>query len=322
MPDIYAYKKIIDTRIGPAVSQVLGVTVISAEKIKSGEINHVYKITTERKAYVARVFRYKKWPEDGKLEWIEKQLTKLRIPHAKLLYYSRESTYFPNGFMVSEFVEGMSGKEAVLRGLISETELYRQFGTLAKQFHQVRIQKFGAVNLGKGVYDNFTHMQILGVRKILNMLTKHTALPTNPYGQVEALINNTLTKHQALIRPCLLHGDMSETNTIVTPKKAIVLIDWDNARAGFWLADFIELSRRQLFDPTWKNSPKRMTGARNAFLKGYGKTPFTPRELKALEHTLQVIRQIWQMNYYYFDNVDKKKFAEVKRVFYKLLKEN
>lgn len=321
MSDIYTYKKSIDKKVVKAVEAVLKTAAISSTKLKAGEINHVYKIVTLKKTYIARVFRYKQWPEPGKLEWIEKQLTKLRVPHAKLIYSSRDNTWFPNGFMILEFIEGLSGTEVIQQGLLTETELYRAFGMLAKKFHGVKIKKFGPVNGGQGLHENFTEMQLNGIRKILNLLTKKKALSTNPHPQVEQLINNTLRKFKKQIQPVLLHGDMSETNAIVSKNKKVILIDWDNARAGFWLADFIELTRRQLFLKEWTSNPKRMRAARSAFFAGYGKIPFSPKKLAALEQTLQVIRQIWQMNYYCFDNIDRKKFNTVKQLFYKLLKE-
>ncbi len=322
MPDIYKYKKSIDKKIVRAVAEVLRTTVISATKIKSGEINHVYKIVTPKKTFIARVFRYKQWPETGKLEWIEKQLSKQKVPHAKLLYYSRDNTFFPNGFMLLEFIEGLSGTEAVKQGVITETQLYTAFGTLARKFHHIKVKKFGPINLGQGEHANFADMQIRGVVKILNTLTKKGALQSNPAEKVAQIIESTLRTQEKHITPTLLHGDMSETNAIVSKDKKVVLIDWDNARAGFWLADFIELSRRQMFEKGWSKNPTRMLHARKAFFKGYGKIPFSSRQIKTFEHTLQIIRQVWQMNYYFFDNVDQKKFNSVKQIFYKLLRES
>ena len=141
MPDIFPYNKSIDKKIKVAVAKVLDTKVLSAHKIKSGEINHVYKVSTSKGFFVARVFRYDDWPENGKLEWIEKQLGRLKVPHAKMVYYSKSKTFFPNGFMISEYVEGVDGTSAVKKGIITEYELYYKFGELSRKIHKIKIKK-------------------------------------------------------------------------------------------------------------------------------------------------------------------------------------
>jgi aminoglycoside phosphotransferase (APT) family kinase protein len=320
MPDIFPYNKSIDKKIKIAVAKVLNTKVLSAHKIKSGEINHVYKISTSKGFFVARVFRYHDWPENGKLEWIEKQLSKLKVPHAKMVYYSKSKTFFPNGFMISEFIPGIDGTKAVKKKIISEYELYYKFGELSSKIHKIKVKKFGLINSGKGTRKNYIDAQLIRAKKILNSLTKKKAFETNPYSEVKKVVIDTLKAYERKIQPRLFHGDMSETNTIVTKNKNIILIDWDNAQSGFWLSDFIELSRRQMFEKSWNTNPKRMQAARKAFFKGYGKIPFSSSEILVLENTLQMLRQLWQMNYYYFDNVNLKRFKETKRIFLALLK--
>ncbi len=320
MPDIYSYKKIIEKKIISAVENVLHTKVLSATKLKAGEINHVYKVITTQGEYVARVFRYKNWPEANKLEWIEKQLLKHRVLHAKIIYCTRNKDHFPNGFMLSEFVRGTSGTDAVKQKLLSETELYEKLGKLARLIHGIAVQRHGLINSGKGQFTNYLDMPLTDAKRLLNLLTKKGALKQDPYEQVKKIVETIINKYKQHITPVLLHGDMSETNIIVTPNKNIILIDWDNARAGFWLSDFIELSRRHLAEKSWSANPLRMKKARNAFFKGYGKTPFTNRQLLTLEKTLLLIRYIWQMNYYFFDNKNPKNFNAIKRAFYKLLK--
>lgn len=321
MPDIFPYNKSIDKKIKIAVAKVLNTKVLSAHKIKSGEINHVYKISTSKGFFVARVFRYHDWPENGKLEWIEKQLSKLKVPHAKMVYYSKSKTFFPNGFMISEFIPGIDGTSAVKKKIISETKLYFELGSIASKIHQVKVKRYGHINQGKGNLKDYIKLQLSGMEETLKPLVTKKLIETDPYPVIAKLIRKTFKPLRNKIHPVLLHGDMSETNIIVSKKDKIILIDWDNARAGIWLADFIELSRRQLFDKAWSTDPARATRARKAFFKGYGKTNFTKQEIIDTEKTLQIIRQARQMHYYAFDKKDSKKFDVIKDLFYKLLKD-
>jgi len=64
----------IDARVPQAVESALGVKVLSAEWIKLGIINRVYRVETDGGRFVVKVFRSRMWPEEGKLEWLEKQL--------------------------------------------------------------------------------------------------------------------------------------------------------------------------------------------------------------------------------------------------------
>ncbi|MCC7356785.1 MAG: aminoglycoside phosphotransferase family protein [Candidatus Doudnabacteria bacterium] len=320
MPDIFPYNKSIDKKIKVAVAKVLDTKVLTAHKIKSGEINHVYKISTSKGLFIARVFRYHDWPENGKLEWIEKQLSKLKVPHAKMVYYSKSKTFFPNGFMISEFIPGIDGTTAIKKKIITETKLYFELGSLASKIHRVRIKRYGLINNGKGEFNDYIKMQLLGIKKVLKQLINKKLLDSDPYPAIARNIRQTFKPLRNKIHPVLLHGDMSETNLIVTKKNKVILIDWDNARSGIWLADFIELSRRQLFDKSWSTNPARATRARNAFFQGYGKTKFTEQQIIDTEKTLQILRQVRQMHYYAFDKKDFKKLEIVKTVFNKLLR--
>ncbi len=322
MPDIFPYNKSIDKKIKVAVAKVLDTKVLTAHKIKSGEINHVYKVSTSKGLFVARVFRYHDWPENGKLEWVEKQLSKLKVPHAKMVYYSKSKTFFPNGFMISEFIPGIDGTKAIKKKIISETKLYFELGSLASKIHKVRIKRYGHINQGKGNLSDYIKLQLGGMKETLKPLVNKKFIDNDPYPAIAKLIRKTFKPLRNKIHPVLLHGDMSETNLIVTKKNKIIIIDWDGARAGIWLADFIELSRRQLFNKdSWSKNPYRGARARKAFFQGYGKTNFTEQEIIDTEKTLQIIRQARQMHYYAFDRKDSKKFNIIKGVFYKLLKD-
>lgn len=115
MPDKYhfRYNKKIDAAVIKAANFALGITIKRSVKMEHGEVNHVYKVITENKNYLVRVFKNKNWPEPDKLPWIEKQLAKYKIPHAKIVYFSKDKRFFPYGFMITEFVEGLNGEQAV-----------------------------------------------------------------------------------------------------------------------------------------------------------------------------------------------------------------
>jgi len=125
--------------IEQAVSDALSTRVIRLQRIERGMVNHVYKAQTSKGDFIIRIFNYSTWPEDGMLEWIEKQLAKKHIPHAKLVYYTRNKKFFPHGFMISKFIEGADAYIASKKHTISKASRFIGSGKLLKKIHQIRV---------------------------------------------------------------------------------------------------------------------------------------------------------------------------------------
>jgi Ser/Thr protein kinase RdoA (MazF antagonist) len=319
MPDIYNYKKSVDNKIVSAVEQVLMTKVVQSKKMANGEINYVYKIITDKNTVIARVFRYADQPAEGMLLWIEKQLSKNNIPHAKLLYYSRDNIFFPNGFMVSEFVEGLNGSQDLDAGVHTLTESYEQSGKILKKIHQIKAKRYGKINYGKGEYEDYVEMELMQVKEKISDLAKRKALPASITIQVDEVIRTCLEPFRKTFRPVLIHGDASRENSIWVKGKSFILVDWDNAAFSIWMRDFIEYSWWWLHLNEWKSEEKRKI-ARTAFFKGYGKVEYTPKEIDTIQHGLLLIKSVEKLHYYLLDKKDIKNFNLVKKVFLNLLR--
>ncbi len=317
MPDIYKYNKSIDKKVAKAVAKILKTRVYSCAKFAKGEINHVYKVETTKGLFVARVFRYKDWPEKAKLPWIEKQLEKAHLPHAKTLYYSRKPTYFPNGLMIQTYIEGLLGTDAVKTKLISEQELYTRLGKVASKLHKIPCPAFGSPVDKTKQSKNYINMQTKRTGEILVSLVKAKELSNKAVTTAKNRLEKELNLLKKNLHPVLIHGDMSPSNVIVGKNKILYLIDWDNSRAGIWPAEYIELSRRHLTD----NLPQsKQVLLKKCFYKGYGSKNLSPKQLTKLEAVLMLIRQVWQMHYYLFDRKEKQNFYKIRKIFYTLLK--
>lgn len=316
MPDIYKYNKSIDKKVAKAVAKILKTEVTSCNKFPKGEINHVYKVETTKGVFVARVFRYKDHPEKNKLTWIEKQLTKSGIPHAKTLYYSKGSTYFPNGLMIQTYIEGLLGTEAVKTKTITEHALYTGLGKIASKLHKIKLSAFGSPVDKAQQFKDYIHMQTQRTGEILDNLVKVNGLPSKTATTTKNIIEKELSLLAKDLHPVLVHGDMSPSNVIVGKDKKLYLIDWDNARSGIWPAEYIELSRRHILNNL---SQSKKALLKKSFYKGYGAKSLSPKQLTKLEDVLMLIRQVWQMHYYYFDRKEKSNFLKIRKLFYSLL---
>jgi len=108
-----------DSLIKRATEDVLNTAVAVSAKMTQGQVNYVYKIEAEGHKFIVKAFK-RGWPEEGKLSWIERQLTQYEVPHAKMLYFSRGDALFPHGFTISEYVEGQNALEAIAGAWIAD----------------------------------------------------------------------------------------------------------------------------------------------------------------------------------------------------------
>jgi len=76
------------------------------KKFENVENNTVYKIETDSKPYIFKIYSSKKWPEDGKLLFVNRKLKEHKIPHAEILAFSHGDINFPNGYLIEECLPG------------------------------------------------------------------------------------------------------------------------------------------------------------------------------------------------------------------------
>lgn len=321
MENLFFYSKTIDKQVTVAVQKILKVPEAQAVKLAGGEVNHVYRVTAQNKEYLVRVFKNKFWPEDGKLLWIEKQLAKRRIPHAKILHYSRASTYFPFGLMISEFLEGVDGGTAVRKRKLTLAQAYEYIGSATRKVHSIHIKKFGHVNNGKGAYVNFLKWKTDKVHERFAQFELTKEFESDIAQQVEMRVKGVLSPFVKRFSPVLVHGDPNRDNAVWTKDKQWVLIDWDNARAGIWLEDYADISFWIQFKGRSASVRRgKLALYRKHFFTGYGKVSFRPREIERIEYGLHILQCVNLLPYYYFNKKNLADFKATKKRLYQLLK--
>lgn len=314
MPQICHYNKTLDNKIATAVSRALNASLTNCVKLKNGEVNHVYEIDTDKGKVIARVFKYDNWPEDGKLQWIEKNLAKHKIPHARMIYFTRSKKFFPHGFMISKFVPGIDGSEAIEQGRLSLSRSYLEKGKILKKIHKIKIKKFGAINAGKGVSDNFLEYKLKRANRFLKRLIKDNVLPADSPAKLNKKVRTLIEPFNKSFRPVLVHGDATRKNTIWSEDNCIVLIDWDNAWSGIAIWDYIELSWWWRHLKIWQD-PVKVKTARTSFFKGYGKSEYTTKQIAVLEHGLHLIKSVERLHFFKYDKKNPRFFKLIKKLF-------
>lgn len=320
MEHLLFYDKRIDTKVAQAVEQVLGVDVIKVVKLKRGEVNHVYKVITIQKDLLVRVFKNKYWPEDGKWQWIEKQLTKHSIAHARIVHYTRDAKFFSFGFMITEFLAGYDGTTAVEKRKITLAQAYENIGKTLKRVHAIKVEKYGHLNNGKGMYKNFVQGRLQkDVQERFEKIRDTRAFPESLIPVIEERLRKCLSQYSRRFYPVLNHGDPNRENAILTTDHRWVLIDWDNAFASIWLEDFADVSFWIRFMHDKTKASRRYSVYKKNFFKGYGKSDFTWKEIQQIEHGLHIIKCMKLLPYYYSNKQNMKDFHRTKKMLLELL---
>ncbi len=303
---ILKYSQNLDIQIGPAIEKDLNIKILSVEKIPTGEFNYSYKVTTENGDIIARIFRQRNSPEDGKLEWLEEKLTENNIPHAKMIYYSREDTYFPYGFMVSEFLEGIDGKKAILEEAISFEDFFNKLAVLLQKVHSIQTIGFGELRDGRGEYDTFYDSKIGLYEEIREKLEPLSDIKNVVHKQVLKNVQE-LQEYKDMFHSVLLHGDPPPDNSILKSDGELILIDWDNAKCGSWIDEYTGLATRGAF--MWQHElteEGRNEIIQRSFKNHYKGVDFNNSDLIAVMKILEILNAYGSLVTHYYQHEDMK----------------
>jgi aminoglycoside phosphotransferase (APT) family kinase protein len=280
----------VDSKIPRAVECALGVKVLSTEWIKLGIVNRVYRVETDGGRFVVKVFRSSRWPEEGKLQWIEKQLAALNILHPRAVFFSSDPAIFPNGFTITEHVDGRDAWEAIDNGSLKTERYCEESGRILRGIHSIRVKAFGHLCDGQGVYSNFIEQRLQRTPKDVDQLA---GSDEDLYDLVRSRVRQRLLPFEHLYRPVLTHGDPNPHNCIVTESGELALVDWDNAASSIWMRDYAQLTYRLLKSLPEEVPDRKDENAREAFFKAYGATDLDRDTIRRIEHTFHII---WDYN--------------------------
>lgn len=290
----------IENRVRRAVESVLGETVVGVERMPFGEVNRVYRAETRARTLAVKVFSHAGWPEPGKLLWVESELTRRAVPHARMLYHTRDSDIFPHGFTVNEFAVGRNCEAALADGTLSPENYFALAGAFLKRVHEIDVPQFGYIGGGDGTDDDFVGWLLDCTVKDRLDEVRDPSLPVNLYSRVERKIESLLRPFERRFRPVLLHGDAVPRNALLGEDGRLLFVDWDEAVAGVWVADYTRLSYWYSYERAEGGGGReRAAGVRASFLRGYGRSEFEPEEFDAVESALHAAYAADLLAYYH-----------------------
>lgn len=267
---------------------------LNLERIKQGEVNYAYKVTNSKAIPFchARVFKHEGYPDVDKLLWISKELKRLNIPQAKILYIENSSKDFPNGFMVSEWIEGVDGWQSIKDDRYSLREFTLETAKILSRVHTIKVAGFGRFYTKRQGYYNTYMERILGIPEDGNILElfKANCLKREYVNNIVNLLLKALKKVSIPQQAVLVHADPTPDNIIVRADKSLVLVDWDDSEGSWWVRDLAFLTY-------WHVEHEEI---KSEFLAGYGKVNMSGKELKIAEFVewiQQSFRLLWHYKY-------------------------
>jgi len=282
-----------------AASSALGAEVGSIGRLPFGNVNEVFRVESSGRAYVLKVFRYAGWPEPGKLLWVESQLTRRGVPHARMIHYTRDSSIFPHGFSVCEFVEGENCKGAIREARLTPEAFCERAARLLKSVHAISAPRYGCLGACEGMREDFAGRLL--AREVFDNLRKvddgtSPAETLRPFFERE--VEPALRRYESRFAPVLVHGDCTPKNALLDSEGRLVFVDWDEAFAGVAAWDYAGLT--YWYSYTLKGGgPRRADEFREAFFRGYGETGFERGELREVERALHAAQAAGSLSYLY-----------------------
>jgi thiamine kinase-like enzyme len=277
---------------------------LSLERIKQGEVNYTYKVTNEQGVplYHARIFRYEGHPNIEKLLWISEELKRRNIPQARILYSEKSSVGFPNGFMVSDWIDGKNGWQSVKDGIYSLKNFTLETAKILSDVHKIKTYSFGWLyGRGLGYYSTYKD-RITGLPNDdeFKKLFENNYLKRKYILEVISLLLRALEKIPFPKQPVLVHSDPTPDNIIVKNDRSLVLIDWDDSEGSWWVRDYSYLRY-------WSDKPEEIKAG---FFSGYGKIGMNDSEIKIAELVEWILQSLRLLPYYKFSFADEEKFQK------------
>lgn len=222
--------------------------------------NSVYSFESDGEGYIFKLFRSKYWPENDKLQFVNRTLRQHNIPCAELIVFTRDDPAYPNGYLIERKLDGITADKVTFTQE-EETAFYRKLAGIVSEFHSIPVKEFGYLGGGEESMGAFFDDEF---DERVESLEENGVYTADELRNMKDILMDAFRRFDDL-PPVLCHGDLSKKNVMVQDSGELVLIDWDDAMGYNWMAD---ISRFTFWMKMTYSKPE-YDRFRKAFLDGY-----------------------------------------------------
>jgi aminoglycoside phosphotransferase (APT) family kinase protein len=283
-------------------TKVLSITKCEGQNLN---INNVFKIGTEDKTYIFKIYHSTGYPEKDKMVFISKKLIEHNIPHARTYFYNGNDADFQNGYIIEECLPGVTADKLKL----TENEIcniYSKLALLTSEIHKISFTKYGFII--NGIPDCYTYTEHIRNEFKYGNYNINNAYTDKELAGIKRVLIEKLQPCD-VIQPCLCHMDIQLKNLLVSGD-SITLIDWDDSRSFPAVVDIARLTLliELAYDNEHVEDYKRADIFKKAFLDNY-KSDDVLKTYHELESALHVWHGLILLNFWKYD---KPQFGKIK----------
>ena len=220
------------------VERVLSDKVSRMERKDLGEVNAVYFATlgSGTEAVVRVSPKEKEWDEFPQEAWAFKKCREVGVPTPEVLAQDSKLTDFPEPYMITKRIPGVSGESA---GLTEEQklEVLNQLGNYLRLIHTIKVPGFGWLeNDGPEYHGRFDSLWEF-ILFFFGPKYSSTQLPKGKLEEIRRRFEDNKDLFN-LKEASLTHGDASLKNVIVEGTKITGIVDMENVKALDPIYDF------------------------------------------------------------------------------------
>lgn len=203
-----------------------------------------YLLKSDDDRFVGKIYRFKHWPPEGKLEVIYDLLDKNGIPHEEVVYSIPSHPVFKFGWQINKFIPGGSIREVRKSGNFNDRDYYFKLGKILSKIHTIKLGHFGFLSSSSPKYPSFKQFTL----KELHDHDYHDLPPQFSYAyEIISKAKDVVTASLDELNQCspvLVHDDANDGNVMWNMGNPI-LIDWTDSLAAPSEREFACLTFRQ-----------------------------------------------------------------------------
>jgi thiamine kinase-like enzyme len=221
------------------------------------------------------------------------------LPHPKIVAAIKESSVFPYGYILQQWIEG---QPLSAHPKVNDPDfLAEKIIAALKPIHNITLSYFyGLVkppffsrlsdyfyNIEKAIIDSFAKVPKYPIT--LKCLEKYNIVDKHFVDLILRKIKKVAVLFPDNITASLLHGDPLPSNLLLSNDKTTMFIDWDETRGGWWGYDIARITYYSTIPDLLKN-----------LISGYADKTLTNELIElgiSLEHIRQDLRQLFILGF-------------------------